>query len=146
LWRPPICGGPGQLHSLPFHKFGHVPFCSLAVLDPRVGHTMDVLSLYHTRKKTSAIVHEMLELHYFDLLRIYCRLSICCTTCCTANPQQIEVMEFEPNKERKCADTIGTVPVPWAGHFHAKISIYFSNEIYRSNFIGQHSETGMVGN
>ena len=20
-------------------------------------------------------------------------------------------------KERKCADTIGTVPVPWAGHF-----------------------------
>ena len=27
--------------------------------------------------------------------------------------------EFELNKyrERKCADTIGTVPVPWAGNF-----------------------------
>jgi len=22
------------------------------------------------------------------------------------------------NRERKCADTIGTVLVPWAGHFH----------------------------
>jgi len=22
------------------------------------------------------------------------------------------------NSERKCADTTGTVPVPWAGHFH----------------------------
>ena len=33
-------------------------------------------------------------------------------------------------RERKCAGTIGTVLVPWAGHFHAKISPYFSHKIY----------------
>jgi len=39
-------------------------------------------------------------------------------------------MEFEPNKERKCADTIGTVPVPWAGHFQCKnIDIFFKRNI-----------------
>ena len=26
-------------------------------------------------------------------------------------------------RERKCADTIGTVLVPWAGHFH--INVFF---------------------
>jgi len=38
-------------------------------------------------------------------------------------------------RERKCPDTIGTVPVPWAGHFNAKLLIYFWNKIYGSNFI-----------
>jgi len=63
--RPPSCGGPGQLPSLPplipalkkylrssYFQFAlmsiqpqrSVLFCSLAVLDPRAGHTMDVLS------------------------------------------------------------------------------------------------------
>ena len=48
--------------------------------------------------------------------------------------------------ERKCADTIGTVLVPWAGISIAEIEIYFSNKIYRSNFVKQHSETVMVWN
>ena len=46
-------------------------------------------------------------------------------------------------RERRCADTIGTVPVPWVGHF---LNIYFSNKLYGSNFIKQHSETVMVWN
>jgi len=50
------------------------------------------------------------------------------------------------HRERKCADTIGTVPVPWAGHFQCQISIYFSNKIHGSIFIKQHSETVMVWN
>ena len=49
-------------------------------------------------------------------------------------------------RERKYADTIGTVLIPWAGHFHAKIKMYFSNKIYDSIFIKQHSETVMVRN
>jgi len=47
-------------------------------------------------------------------------------------------------RELKCADTIGTVPVPWAVYFNAKILIYFSNKMYGSNFIKQHSETVVV--
>ena len=48
-------------------------------------------------------------------------------------------------RERNCADTVGTVLVPWADHFqNAKIQIYFSNEIYGSNFFKQHSETVMI--
>jgi len=48
---------------------------------------------------------------------------------------------------RKCADTIGTVPIPSAGHFQCKkIPTYFSDKIYRSNFIKHHSETVMVWN
>ena len=45
--------------------------------------------------------------------------------------------------KRKCADTIGTVPVPWADHFqiNGKMLMYFSNKIYGSNFIKRHSET-----
>ena len=47
--------------------------------------------------------------------------------------------------ERKCADRIGTVSVPWAGHsINAKILMYFSNKIYGTDFIKQHSETVMV--
>jgi len=38
-------------------------------------------------------------------------------------------------RERKCADTIGTVSVPWADRFQCKnINIFFSNKIYGSNF------------
>ena len=29
------------------------------------------------------------------------------------------------HRERKCADTIGTVLVPWAGHFNAKYKYIF---------------------
>ena len=47
-------------------------------------------------------------------------------------------------RELKCADTIGTVPVRWAVYFNAKILIYFSNKMYGSNFIKQHSETVVV--
>jgi len=48
-------------------------------------------------------------------------------------------------RERKCAGTIGTVLVPWAGHFHAKISIYFSQKNIRNQFFfKQHPETVMV--
>ena len=44
------------------------------------------------------------------------------------------------HRERKCADTIGTVPVPWAGHFQCwNINIFFSNKTYGSNFIKEHS-------
>ena len=48
------------------------------------------------------------------------------------------------NRERKYADTIGTVRFPGLAIFTAKILIYFSNKIYGSNFIKQHSETVMV--
>ena len=46
-------------------------------------------------------------------------------------------------RERKCADTIGMVPVHFSGLAisNAKILIHFSNEIYGSNFIKQHLET-----
>jgi len=50
------------------------------------------------------------------------------------------------SRERKCADTIGTVPVPRQAIFNAKILIYFSSKIYGSNFIKQNSETVMVWN
>ena len=51
------------------------------------------------------------------------------------------------SRERKCADTIGTVLVRWAGHFqYWNIKSFFSNKIYLSNFIKQHSETVMVWN
>jgi len=35
------------------------------------------------------------------------------------------------------------VPVPWAGHFQAKILTYFSNKMYGSSFIKQQPETVM---
>ena len=47
--------------------------------------------------------------------------------------------------EWKCADTIGTVLVPWAGHFQCQKNVtIFSSEIYGNNFIKQHSETVRV--
>jgi len=49
------------------------------------------------------------------------------------------------NKDRLCADTTGTVPLVWLFPI-PKILIYFSNKIYGSNFIKQHSETVMVRN
>jgi len=42
-----------------------------------------------------------------------------------------------------CVDTVGTVPVLWAGHFQC-YNINMSNKIYGSSFIKQHSETVMV--
>jgi len=46
------------------------------------------------------------------------------------------------HRGRECADTIGTVSVPVLAISIAKIVIYiFSNKIYGSNFIQQHSET-----
>jgi len=45
-------------------------------------------------------------------------------------------MDNGKRRERKCADTIGTVPV-----LSDKIQIYFSNKIHASNFFKQHSET-----
>ena len=47
---------------------------------------------------------------------------------------------------RKCAEATGTVPVPWAGHFSAKILIYFSNKIYGNSVVKQRSGTVMVWN
>jgi len=54
-------------------------------------------------------------------------------------------------RERKCVDTIGTVPIQlvqcwysWLAISNAKILIYFSNKICASNFIKQHLETVMV--
>jgi len=65
-----------------------------------------------------------------------------------AEPENSKIASFHLNyryMERKCADTIGTVPVPWAGHsINAKILMYFSNKIYGTDFIKQHSETVMV--
>jgi len=52
------------------------------------------------------------------------------------------VMSYCGCRERKCADTIGTVPVPWAGHFQCKN--IFLTKIYESSFIKQHSETVIV--
>jgi len=38
------------------------------------------------------------------------------------------------HRERKCADTTGIVPVPWAGHFLCQnINLFFANKIYGSN-------------
>jgi len=50
------------------------------------------------------------------------------------------------NRERKCADTIGTVLVPCMGWPFPvlKYKYFFSNKIYGSNFIERHSETAMV--
>jgi len=51
------------------------------------------------------------------------------------------------HREQKCADTIGTVLVPWAGHFQRKNNnVFFPYKIYvyGSNFIKQHSETVTV--
>jgi len=48
--------------------------------------------------------------------------------------------------ERKCADTVGTVPVPWADHFQCWNFNIFSNKKHGNNFIKQHSETRMVWN
>jgi len=49
-------------------------------------------------------------------------------------------------KERKCADTTGTVLVPRASHFQWWNIEIFSSEIHGSNFIKQHSETLTVWN
>jgi len=49
------------------------------------------------------------------------------------------------NRERKCADTVGTELVPRAAWPFPMLKYkYFSNKIYRSNFIEQHMETVMV--
>ena len=45
--------------------------------------------------------------------------------------------------ERKCADKISTVLV-WAGHFQCYNINAFSNKMYGSNSIKQHSENVMV--
>ena len=51
------------------------------------------------------------------------------------------------HRERKCADTIGTVLVPYRlATSNAKILIYSSNKICGSYFIEQHSETVMFWN
>jgi len=49
-------------------------------------------------------------------------------------------------RKRKCADTVDTVPVPWAGwpFSNAKILICYCRKIDGSNFIKQHSETVTV--
>ena len=39
----------------------------------------------------------------------------CCDTLCTSG--FMDDVIFAHNRERKCVITIGTVPVPWAGHF-----------------------------
>jgi len=52
---------------------------------------------------------------------------------------------FVDYRERKNVDTVGTVLVPWAGHFQCyNMNIFFSDKIHGSNFIKQHSETAMV--
>jgi len=48
------------------------------------------------------------------------------------------------NRERKCADTINTVPILGSTISNAKILMYFSNAIYGSNFMKQHSQAVMV--
>jgi len=52
----------------------------------------------------------------------------------------------EIKRERKCADTTGKCPFPGPGPAisSAKVLIYFSNKIYGSRFIKQHSETDLV--
>ena len=53
----------------------------------------------------------------------------------------------QSSRERKCADTTGTVPVTWAGcPRRQNISTFFINKIYGNNFVEQHSETAMVRN
>ena len=58
--------------------------------------------------------------------------------------QQSHLLTYDGRyRERKCADTTGTVLV--ACRFQCQnINIFFSNKIYGSNFIKQHSETAMV--
>jgi len=70
----------------------------------------------------------------------------CVHICCIADSttkQQLHCQTLSPANswERKCADTIGTVPIqlaqcrfPRLAISSAKILIYFSNKIYRSNF------------
>jgi len=67
-------------------------------------------------------------------------LGRCCRTFSVAYMSKLSYLRAS-NRERKCADTIGTVPVPWVAISNAKILIYFSNKICGSNFIKQHSET-----
>ena len=55
-------------------------------------------------------------------------------------PHMVQRRPHFPYRERKCADTVGTVPVPWAGHYRCP------NKIYGSNFFEQHSEAVMVWN
>ena len=54
------------------------------------------------------------------------------------------------HRERKCADTIGTVLVPSAARLfqwrNINIGVYVSNKIHGSSFINQHSETVVVWN
>jgi len=60
--------------------------------------------------------------------------------------QQSHLLTYDGRyRERKCADTTGTVLV--ACRFQCQnINIFFSNKIYGGNFIKQHLETVMVWN
>jgi len=63
--------------------------------------------------------------------------------CCS--PSKLSSVEMK----RKCADTVGTVLVPWADHFgfsNAKILRCFSSKLHRSNSIKEHWKTIMVWN
>ena len=66
------------------------------------------------------------------------RLGIECThdeperTLCKV-PIYLDIRRTRPPHQgtRKCADTIGTVLVPWAGHFHCQnINIFFKYNIH----------------
>ena len=51
-------------------------------------------------------------------------------------------------RERKCADTIGTLLVPWAGRFQCyNVNLFFKQDrLHESNCIKQYSETVTVRN
>ena len=75
-----------------------------------------------------------------NVRRVFCRR----TPTCSARKSRQSLFEY---KERKCADTIGTVLPCWFPGLaisNAIIQIFFSNKIYGNNFIKQHSETVMV--
>jgi len=61
-----------------------------------------------------------------------------------SSPTPYACAHAPPHRERKCADIVGTVLVPWAGRFQCQNINIFSNKKYGSNFIKQHSETVMV--
>ena len=42
---------------------------------------------------------------------------------------------LQQNRERKCAETIGTVLVPWAGHFQRQNTNMFLQQNIRKQFL-----------
>jgi len=85
-------------------------------------------SLLTFRRKLKAFISTILPGHYFVTVSVVCRSGPCSVLL----------------RERQCADTIGAVLVPWAGHFQCENINIFSNKIYGNNFIKQHWETVMV--